>query len=68
MTPFASQKTVHITLFDNKTVLNFFIYGSLGSFQTIDFFFVLGVKWRTHVSCVVTILLNISSLTRSYHF
>ncbi len=39
MIPFASQKTVHITFLANKTVLIFF---GNGSFQTIDFFFVLG--------------------------
>ncbi len=66
MTPFASQKTVLITSFANKTVLNFFGGGSLGSFQTIDFFLVLGVKWSTHVSSPVIILLNISSLSCLY--
>ncbi len=44
MTPFASQKNVHITLFADKTVLNYFADGFLDSFQTIDFFLVLGVK------------------------
>ncbi len=53
--------------FADKTVLNFFGDGSLGCFQTIDFFLVLGVKWCTHVSSPVTILLNISSPSCSYH-